>query len=270
MKTSLVVSNMQCGHCVATINKELRKVNGVFGVEANIATQTLEIDHTEEVDVGKMKAVIASLGYSPNEPQDLFAHKAAQWDENPIRVEQATTFFRRIVDNVPLNSTDVVVDFGCGTDLVGLQFIPYVKSVVMVDNSPAMMEVLRKKWVAEKLTNEQVQLVEGGMEKVKAKNLKLIVTLMALHHVEDTQKLLTQFYQQVEKGGYLAIGDLEKEDGRFHNEKVPHNGFEPYEVCKMLNAVGFELLLCETFHQLTKDTAEGSRAFPQFLIIAKK
>lgn len=257
---------MQCGHCVATINKELRKVNGVFGVEANIATQTLDIDYTEDVDVGKIKAVIVSLGYGPNEPQDLFAHKAAQWDENPVRVEQATTFFRRIADSVPLNSTDVVVDFGCGTGLVGLQFIPYVKSVVMVDNSPAMLEVLRKKCFTEKLNNEQVQLVDGGMEKVNAKNLKLIVTLMALHHVEDTQKILTQFYQHLEKGGYLAIGDLEKEDGSFHSEQVPHNGFNPQAICKILSSLGFELLLCETFRTIKKETV----SYPQFLIIAKK
>ena len=84
------------------------------------------------------------------------------------------------------------------------------------------------------------------------------------------EKLLTQFYQHLEKGGYLAIGDLEKEDGSFHNEKVPHNGFDINEICKMLSVIGFELVLCETFHQLTKTTTEGSRTFPQFLIIARK
>ena len=266
MKTSLSVSNMQCGHCVSKINKELLKVNGVFGVEANIAEQTLSIDHTDDVDVTAVKAVISTLGYTPKVSTDAFAAKAAEWDENPARVEMATTFFRRVVANVAINPSDVALDFGCGTGLVGLQFVPYVEKVVMVDNSPSMLAILQQKCEKDKLTPSQVELVEGSMEEVSATNLKLIVTLMALHHVPDTKLLLQQFYNSLDKGGYIAIGDLQTEDGSFHAETVPHNGFDPHDICAALSAIGFQLMLCETFHTMKR----GTVAYPQFLIIAKK
>ena len=270
MKTSLSVNNMQCGHCVATINKELLKVNGVFGVEANIAEQTLSIDHTDDVDVAAVKTVISTLGYAPKISTDAFAAKAAEWDENPARVEMATTFFRRVVENVAIQPSDVALDFGCGTGLVGLQLVPYVQKVVMVDNSPAMLDILRQKCEKDGLSSSQVELVEGSMEEVSATNLKLIVTLMALHHVVDTKSLLQQFYNQLNKGGYLAIGDLQTEDGSFHAEKVPHNGFDPHDVCAALSIAGFQLMLCETFHKMNKPTEKGKRSFTQFLILAKK
>jgi hypothetical protein len=93
---------------------------------------------------------------------------------------------------------------------------------------------------------------------------------MAFHHIEDTASLLSKMYAKLTTGGYIAIADLVKEDGSFHDEVVPHNGFDEHELCELLNRAGFHFLLCETFNRVKKETRKGEKEFPQFLIIAKK
>ena len=63
MKTSLNIENMHCAHCVSTINKALLKINGVYGVEANVADQILSIDHTENVSLEAITLQLNELGY---------------------------------------------------------------------------------------------------------------------------------------------------------------------------------------------------------------
>ncbi|QZE14834.1 heavy-metal-associated domain-containing protein [Halosquirtibacter laminarini] len=63
MRTSFKVKNVSCGACVSDINTELLKVNGVYGVFANIATQSLDIDHTGDTDLKRVKQILKDLKY---------------------------------------------------------------------------------------------------------------------------------------------------------------------------------------------------------------
>ncbi|NIV32583.1 MAG: methyltransferase domain-containing protein, partial [Anaerolineae bacterium] len=57
----------------------------------------------------------------------------------------------------------------------------------------------------------------------------LIVSAMALHHVEDTERLLQRFHQHLSPGGGIALADLDQEDGSFHPPEVEgvfHDGFD--------------------------------------------
>lgn len=63
MKTVIEVNGVSCGACVSDINSKLLKVNGVYGLFANIATQTLEIDHTEDTDIEEVKRILKENNY---------------------------------------------------------------------------------------------------------------------------------------------------------------------------------------------------------------
>lgn len=267
MKTKLYVENMQCGHCVSTINSALIQINGIFGVEANIAAKEIEIDHTSDINLSQVKERLSSLGY-PTQIDD-FLGKAAEWDQNPVRVAQAEKFARRVMESVAISQDSVVMDFGCGTGLVGLQFAPYIKKLVMVDNSPSMLDVLKDKVKKLALNPDSIEIT-NEVSKASTEKVNLIVSLMAFHHLEKIEPVIEDFYDKLADEGYVAIADLEKEDGNFHNETVPHNGFDKQELCKKLSNAGLELKLCEVYNSIKKETSSGEKEFTQFLIIAKK
>lgn len=270
MKTELNVNNMQCAHCVSTINSELLKLNGVFGVFANIAEKRIEVEHTPDVNLAEIASAITAIGYEVA-PTDSFASKAKDWDENPVRVALAEKFFRKVAEHVPLKETDTVLDFGCGTGLVCLQFLPYVNKLVMVDNSPAMLEVLSQKAAQLELAADKFELVKGEIANCKTSDPNLIVSSMAFHHVEDIPTVIAQAYALLTKGGYMAVADLVTEDGSFHEgEQMPHNGFDPKDLMQLFINAGFNFELMEVYNEISKPVNGELKVYPQFIIIVKK
>ncbi|QZT38473.1 heavy-metal-associated domain-containing protein [Halosquirtibacter xylanolyticus] len=63
MRTSFKVKNVSCGACVSDINSKLLQVNGVYGVFANIATQSLDIEHTDDTDLDKIDEILKESNY---------------------------------------------------------------------------------------------------------------------------------------------------------------------------------------------------------------
>lgn len=271
MKTNLHVENMQCAHCVSTINKALLKINGIYGVEANVANHSIQIEHSEEVSLTEIAYRLTELGYpESSKEEDVFAAKAEDWDLNPIRINQAKKFFERVAELVPLKAENTLMDFGCGTGLVGLQFAPYVDRLVMVDNSLSMLSVLQKKISFFQLDDSKIKIVSTGIINIPSGNIDILVSLMTLHHLEKIEPVINEFYQKLTVGGHIALADLITEDGSFHDETVPHNGFDPQEIETYLRNAGFNLVLSETYNSITKPTVNGMKEFKQFLIIAKK
>jgi SAM-dependent methyltransferase len=97
----------------------------------------------------------------------------------------------------------------------------------------------------------------------------LIVSAMAMHHVEDTDKLMETFNQHLNAGGKLALADLDKEDGSFHPadvEGVYHHGFDRLELQAILERHGFEQISFSTAHTVEKN----EKHYPVFLLTATK
>ncbi|MFC5500159.1 heavy-metal-associated domain-containing protein [Caenimonas terrae] len=58
------VKDMTCGHCVATITKAVKAVDGNATVRADLAAHLVTID-TRAADAAKLKAAISEAGYTP-------------------------------------------------------------------------------------------------------------------------------------------------------------------------------------------------------------
>lgn len=63
MRTKFYISNLKCGRCAASIYKGLLAVNGVYGIDVNIAEGSINIDHTEEVSEQTILEKLHELGY---------------------------------------------------------------------------------------------------------------------------------------------------------------------------------------------------------------
>lgn len=204
-----------------------------------------------------------------------FDDAAATWDNEPRRIALMKAVGEAILREARPTKDMDVLDYGCGTGLVGLFLLPHVCSVTGADSSPGMLDVLRKK------------LTEGGIEDMKAIRLDLeheqapkdryhlVVTCMTLHHVADTDRVLRAFHELLAPGGTLCIADLDTEPGIFHTPEaassVHHHGFDRNDLKNQLRQIGFHQIRDVTAHTIRRPVRSGEeRDFPVFLIAANR
>ena len=202
---------------------------------------------------------------------DQFAEAAATWDQNPVRAKMIAQFVQEIETNLELSRTKNLLDFGCGTGVIGLHLLPKVGRVTFVDTSPAMMGVLNEKISAANLQN--TLSIVGEIDQYEAADCEdVVVSLMAMHHVENIGATLDKFYQLLKSGGEVFIGDAVLEDGSFHHPQVvPHNGFDTEWLTKQFTAAGFSVLSVKFFHTMVRKISTGEeRAYPLFSLHARK
>jgi ubiquinone/menaquinone biosynthesis C-methylase UbiE len=203
-----------------------------------------------------------------------FDKKAAQWDADPGRVklahEVADAFIR---EAKPSRDMDVL-DFGCGTGLVTLRLQPFVRTILGVDSSRGMLDVLEGKIRTQGIANAQTCFVDyENRDCIEGRGFHLIVSSMTLHHVPDTAGLFTQWHELLLPGGLLCFADLDAEDGSFHkdNTGVFHRGFDRQHLKELLLSAGFKDVHDATATTMTVDVeGKGKKEFPVFLVVAKK
>jgi len=196
-----------------------------------------------------------------------FDSKAAEWDDNPGRREMALDIAAAISAHVPLRKNMSAMEFGCGTGLVSHTLLPMVGKIQAVDLSPGMIKQLQRK------------IEEGGLHNITAhcfdiftdpsmKQFDLIFSAMALHHIEKTDALLDSLAEHTAPGGFIALADLDTEDGTFHDsvEGFIHHGFDREELMQKLRDRGFIEPSGVTAHTMHRP----GRDYPVFLITARK
>lgn len=197
---------------------------------------------------------------------DLFAHKAEEWDKRPVPAQISEGVFQAIQENVSLSPSMTVMDFGAGTGLICSKLAPLVKQVYAVDISAAMLEKLCEKI---ELKEKVETFCQNILETPLSQKVDLVVSAMAMHHVEDTQKLLHTLSSHMHAGGTIAIADLDKEDGDFHPadvEGVYHDGFERETLVPLFEEAGFTDVSFVTACEVQKE----EKAYPIFLVTARK
>jgi len=202
-----------------------------------------------------------------------FDTAAATWDEEPKRLKLAGDIAATIKASIPLSSSMDMMDFGCGTGLLALQLHPLVGSVTGVDSSKGMLEILAAK--AENMGLANVSVLHRDMAKGDALegSFDLITCSMAFHHIPDTRQTLHCLHERLKPGGYLAVADLDPDDGQFHEDAtgVHHNGFDRVQMKAMFEQAGLADVGYVTATTVKKPSAEGElRAFDIFLITGRR
>jgi 2-polyprenyl-3-methyl-5-hydroxy-6-metoxy-1,4-benzoquinol methylase len=197
---------------------------------------------------------------------DYFNKKAKDWDADNRRKELSSAIGLAILEHVRLHDQMYVMDFGAGTGLISSYVAPLVRKIVAVDTSTAMLSEL----VSKPALQGKVEAVcQDIMEKPIDGKFDLIMSAMAMHHVENTHKLIQTFAEHLKSGAMVALADLDKEDGSFHPddaEGVFHHGFERDELQAILEDHGFEDVRYLTAHTVNKE----EKQFPIFMVIATK
>ncbi len=202
-----------------------------------------------------------------------FDRAAATWDEKPARVELANAVVQAIRARVPLSVRMEAMEYGCGTGLLALALAPFLASVTAVDSSPGMLDVLGRKARDAGITNVEARLLDLTQDAILGKRFHLVYSSMTLHHVGPVERLMKAFFDLLHSGGWIALADLDTEDGSFHQgaEGISHFGFDRAALERMLVKVGFVGPHTETAHMIQKEFPDGLRRdYSVFLLTARK
>ena len=122
--------------------------------------------------------------------KNRFDEEARKIDARPATREVALQFSRTLKHHVPLSGAESVLDFGCGTGLVGMHLYNDVNSMVMMDSSLGMLEVLKEKIATQAVSN--MNIIHGTIDNIIGKYdpFDLIYMSNVLHHIRDVSGIL--------------------------------------------------------------------------------
>lgn len=158
-----------------------------------------------------------------------------------------------------------VLEVGCGTGLLGAQFVKGQNQLLGIDTSKGMLDVFNDKFK----NNPQVtsRLINLENEYLSEKNFNLIVSSMAFHHLVHPEVVLKKLNELLASEGIIAVIDLDEEDGSFHpdpkNMGVHHFGFSKKRLESWSQDAGLKMLEWKIVHTINKNEKE----YPLFLAI---
>jgi ubiquinone/menaquinone biosynthesis C-methylase UbiE len=102
-----------------------------------------------------------------------------------------------------------------------------IQHITLADSSAEMLAVLREKITTAGVKNMRPVMLDLASNPLPKERYSVIYTLMTLHHIADTDRILHGIYALLDLPGYLCIADLDSEDGSFHGSDFSvHKGFD--------------------------------------------
>jgi 2-polyprenyl-3-methyl-5-hydroxy-6-metoxy-1,4-benzoquinol methylase len=203
----------------------------------------------------------------------LFDARAAVWDANPQRRALSRSIASTMDAAGVFKDVRTALDFGCGTGLLTLELATRAEQVTGLDTSPAMLAELSAKISRAELSNVDTLLADLGAGDLLPATYDLVTSSMALHHVADVLPVLTRLFAAANRGGRLALADLDSEGGVFHDDNagVHHFGFDRIDLADMLAGIGWTDIDAKTAATIDKPGKNGEiRPFTVFLMTARK
>lgn len=200
-----------------------------------------------------------------------FDAQARHWDENPVFRERAARIAAAIRDRIPLSRSMTALDYGSGTGLLAFLLKDALGHITLMDSSAGMLAVAAEKMQAQGVTNMTLRRLDLSADPPADESYDLICTAMTLHHIPDTAHILQVFHRLLNPGGWLAVADLDREDGSFHGHEVDvHHGFERDALAALARTVGFTDIAFDTVFEIEKNRHGVARRYPVFLMTARR
>jgi putative AdoMet-dependent methyltransferase len=197
---------------------------------------------------------------------DLFKERAETYDSRDIAKELSTGIGATLLKEIPFHDGMEVMDFGAGTGLICSHVAPLVKKITAVDISESMLDKLMSK---QELQGKVETVCQDIMETPLDEKFDLIMSAFALHHVEDTDRLIQSLANHLKPGASIALADLDTEDGSFHPEELKgvfHLGFNRDTLKVILEQQEFKNIDFKTAFSINRD----GKDYSVFLVVATK
>jgi ArsR family transcriptional regulator len=174
---------------------------------------------------------------SRRDAQAFFAGAAGRWDR--LRAELYGSSFETLALVSLLPPEWTVADLGCGTGQAAAALAPFVRSVIGIDQSAAMLRAAARRTSA--LAN--VELRQGSLEALPLVDASVdaALLLLALTYVADPTQAAAEVCRVVRPGGRVVIVDLLRHDRDDFRRRMGQEslGFEAEELRGVLDGAGF-------------------------------
>jgi ubiquinone/menaquinone biosynthesis C-methylase UbiE len=138
--------------------------------------------------------------------REFFELVSTEWDDMRSSFYNETVI-DALIERAGIVGESSVLDVGTGTGFIASGLAPQSRTVIAVDNSPAMLAVARNNFAA--LGARNVIIVEAELESLPLSDggVDAAVANMVLHHAPDPAAMLTEMARVVRPGGMVAIAD---------------------------------------------------------------
>ena len=185
-------------------------------------------------DAQRLRSVLAQRRATSRE---FFSTTAGQWDRLRAELFGAPTDYALLA---LLDEDWTVGDLGCGTGQLSAAVAPFVRRVIGVDDSNAMLTAARKRVNGA----ENVELRKGELEAlpVKDRELNVAVLSLVLHYMVEPQDALAEARRALAPGGRLLIVDMMPHDRDEYRHTMGHvwQGFSEDQLGAWLRDAGFD------------------------------
>lgn len=141
----------------------------------------------------------------------------------------------------------VVADLGCGTGFVSLALVNEASIVFSVDNSSNMLKQLKNN-ISDK-NYKNLYLIKSSLESLSLfdESVDVIFINMALHHIKDAKKAISEMHRVLKKDGVVVISDVMEHDGEWAREEMFDEwlGFSNEQIINWLEETGFNNIQIE-------------------------
>ena len=170
--------------------------------------------------------------------QAFFAGAAAEWDR--LRSELYGDAFTTDAMIAMLPPDYVVADLGCGTGQVSATLAPHVRSVIAVDNSPAMLKASKRR--LGEFPNIALRRGDFGAIPIEDASCDAALLLLVLTYVAEPAAVLREMARILKPAGRGVVVDLLPHDREDFCRSMGQQamGFSPDAISAMFIASGFE------------------------------
>lgn len=178
--------------------------------------------------------------------RQYFDSIATSW--NAMRSEYFMDELREMILQKIDVEEKIVGDLGCGTGFISLGLAANKPSIVFsLDQSTNMLKELKKESISLGFNN--IYPIRSSLDDLALfdESLDAITINMALHHVAEAGKSITEMYRVLKDGGRVIISDVFEHNGQWAREEMFDEwlGFSRAQMIQWLEQAGFKNITIE-------------------------
>jgi len=135
-----------------------------------------------------------------NKSKEFWDKASKNYDKTEERFEYIHSKSRENTKKY-LNSSNIVMDYGCGTGTTSREIANLVKEIHAIDISSKMIEIAKRKAVASKVENINFSQTDIFDKRYKKESFDVILAFNMLHTVADPQVVLQKIYELLKPEG---------------------------------------------------------------------
>ncbi len=168
--------------------------------------------------------------------QTFFAGAAGEWDRLRGELYGEKFGIEAMLSLLPADW--IVADLACGTGHIALALAAHVRTVIGIDNSPAMLKAANRR--TESFKNVDLRRGELNALPIEAGSCDAAMMILGLTYAQTPQQAIDEMARIIKPGGRAILVDLLPHGRDDFRRQLGQRwaGFEPSDIARMFETAG--------------------------------